>query len=659
MANDKGIKPSVNLYGFTDEEHNIITSAWANELSITYTKSDIDVKGSKYKCFLINPTEHYRDMFNFNKEIAVVFSPYKQTDSRLLEAIAIINKSHSNRIDKICLVVITKDMNPEESIKDIVDDVETQIIVPFSYQEFQFHDDFRIRNRFIKYLYSRDLFAFESPLKTERFFFGRKEIVATLFNRFKSKEHSGLFGLRKTGKTSIIYSLRRHLENDSYPYIHIDCQDPGFHQRRWNEALSYIFRKQGSEGKYETIYDDSLFSEKDASFYFEKSLVEISKKHQNKPVLLIFDEIEHMSNGLSPSYHWNEGNDFVLFWQSIRATLQSNHNLGSFLIAGTNPTCIESTKVNNIDNPLYNIVHHEYVASFQHNETRDMVRTLGRRMGLKFEESVFHLLNDDYGGHPFLIRHMCSHLFSSFKNDTKPLTITKDHYKDSKETFLNNSNKYFQLILEVLKTSYDFEYELLVLLAEDDIETFNDFCNQQPDIIGHLLGYNVIKRGNNKYVFNIESMKEYLLKDTQSQPLKSDMDIKHYILGERTYIEENLRQFVKSIIYTAYGSESKNIISKHMDKKSTSSLSYRELFDPNKNKIYFNILIKIICSEWDKFKNHISLEKSDFTFHLGNINKLRKVDAHASKISKTDLEQLKLSFKKVKEELDNYNSSIK
>ncbi len=197
---------------------------------------------SEYKYIIISPTEIYRDMFNLDREIIVIFSPYRSIQARTLSVFEFVAKKHSSlRIEKICNILISGDKNVENSLNDLIkNEPESQVIIPFSYDELQnVHDSFFFRNRFRKFFYTRDLFAFEAPLKKDIYFFGRNDLIQELINRFKSGENSGLFGLRKTGKTSLINGIERNLQKEGIKTVIIDCQDTSFNQRRWNEALYY------------------------------------------------------------------------------------------------------------------------------------------------------------------------------------------------------------------------------------------------------------------------------------------------------------------------------------------------------------------------------------------------------------------------------------
>ena len=98
----------------------------------------------------------------------------------------------------------------EELHQILKNDIEMQVVVPFRYVELQSGDKTQlITNRFREHFYERDLFAFESPLKKDIYFFGRRDYIHELLSRHNSSENSGVFGLRRSGKTSVLQAVER------------------------------------------------------------------------------------------------------------------------------------------------------------------------------------------------------------------------------------------------------------------------------------------------------------------------------------------------------------------------------------------------------------------------------------------------------------------
>ena len=306
---------------------------------------------SEYKYAIITPTEIYRDMFNLDREIIVIFSPYPTLQARTLDVFEFVAKKHSSlRIERICNVLISGDKNVERSLESLIkNEPESQIIIPFSYDELQNPcDSYFFRNRFRRYFYTRDLFAFEAPLKKDIYFFGRNDLIQELINRFKSGENSGIFGLRKTGKTSLINGIERNLQKEGIRTVIIDCQDTSFNQRRWNEAIYYVCLKAKEVLDCQAeLPSESAFTEKNASIEME-SFLKLCKRDSSTTIFFIFDEIENISRNTSPADHWQKGIDFALFWQTLIASSTSSFTASFFSFPiGANPELsLSNPKVN-------------------------------------------------------------------------------------------------------------------------------------------------------------------------------------------------------------------------------------------------------------------------------------------------------------------------
>ena len=318
-----GINHGVRLKHFEDEERKIIDKIG---LEFYVTNGGAEIKlGAKsiYRYFLVKPITKFRELFNLKREIVVLFSPYDRFEPRTLDAIDVIPKLHQRlRIDKICSIIISQDIDIERRLSEVIKhDTEMQIIIPFSYSELlKEQNNYFMIQRFRKYFYERDLFAFESPLKRDLYFFGRNDLVHTLLNRHLSSENSGVFGLRKSGKTSILYGVERALEKIDGKSIWVDCQR--LHFKRWNHALFYIIEQLFK--KYSQAYDlhiehsEDHYAPEKAPDLFEEDVTYLYNKFDKKPILLFIDEIEQITFNISIQKHWREGNDFIKFWHVIR-----------------------------------------------------------------------------------------------------------------------------------------------------------------------------------------------------------------------------------------------------------------------------------------------------------------------------------------------------
>lgn len=659
-----GKHDSVKDSHFSLQEKKII-NVLSKEFYVTNGGEIINLtSSSQYKYILIRPTDIYIEMFNLDREIIVLFSDYTSFQSRTLDAIEKVAKQLSSlRVDKTCCILISKDENIEENISELIKrEPETANIVPFTYKETELanSDGYFFRNRVQKYLYSRDLFSFEAPLRSDRLFFGRNEIILSTINRMKSGNNAGIFGLRKTGKTSLINAILRNLQKDGEIVTAIDCQSPSFNKRRWNEAIYYLCKKVKENNNLSAnLPEETDFTEKDAAENLMNFVKDVNKEKEKK-LFLIFDEIENISRVTSPTEHWSKGSDFLYFWQSMRTAFQTIGVNLSYLIVGTNPSCIENPRIDNSDNPLFNHFSPTYLPGFDVPSTRDMIRRIGKRMGVNFDEVIYTNINEEYGGHPFLIRQVCSIIAKMSLNQKKPVNIGKISYKKAVNEFERNSFNYLEMIIGVLKEHYNDEYELLIVLANEDDTTFRDNLSKRQNALAHLIGYGVLGEDNGSYYFMIESMKNYLLEINKYKKIETSIEQRWAEISERrNAVEKKLRVILKTTLRTMYGEELAKVaildVLGDKRKKEYKLKNLNELFDPNLSVIFFEDLRKVISKEWTSFEHIFDTSKRATFESMGFINKYRS-DAHAKDISTDEFILFRISIAKVEKDITTYFS---
>lgn len=644
-----GMNPQVKLEHFNDDERKIIAK-FAVEWYITNGGAEVKLgTTSSYKYMLLKPTDVYREMFNLDLELVLVFSDYKVFETRTLEAVDyVFLKYNQIRLEKLCFILVSNDNSIVQRVEDLLrDNQESQIVIPFSYDEIlNKFDSYLLRNRFKKHFFSRDLFAFEAPLKKEFYFFGRTSLIQKIVNRHHSNENSAIFGLRKSGKTSLIFGIKRQLNDSNYKVVIIDCQSPAMHLRRWNIALHYILTELKNQNNLNfKINFENQFTEPNAPILFERGLLDAKIEDQKTKFVIIFDEIENITFGTSPSKHWTEENDFILFWQTLRSLFQKHDKLFSYMIVGTNPTSLETPTIHRRDNPIFNQIYPEFIPPFDVPHTREMVRKLGRIMGLQFDETIYSKLTEDFGGHPFLIRHLCSVIHKISPSD-RPVRVNSSLYSEAKNRFKVEYSHFIEMILSVLKQFYPYEFDMLKYIALDEIETFNKLADMSSEFTNHLLGYNIVDYCNNKYSFNIEAIKEYLTSAHKyEKSLATVEDRLKEISERRNYLETKLRKIVKIQLQSNFGKGDATF--KFLDvlgeprKTKYMGLGYNEMFSSNECELYFEDLRKVIIKYYDCFRNIFGTNKDDIDDKLKIINKYR-ADAHAKDVTKEQMDYFRV-----------------
>lgn len=653
-----GIHKAFNKDHFSEEEQAILQRL-SREWYLTNSGYDFELGHSRFRFFLMKPISSFSEMFNIDRELVCILSDYENFEPRTLDAFDFVtSKFPVLRIENVCRVLISRDRKTEEKIATLLKtDPEQPIVIPFTYEELgSAYGDFFIKNRFRSHFYTRDLFAFLSPLKKDLYFFGRSELIQDIINKHRSGEHSALFGLRKSGKTSIVFAIARSMSANNEDTLIIDCESPSIHKLRWNELLHHVafLLKQEKKSNF-AIQPEKRYTEKKAALLFERDMLGIYEEH-NSSTLLIFDEIERISPSTGSSEHWREGDDFVYFWQTLRYFFQKYSHVLTYMLVGTNPHCVEKPTFGIHDNPLFSSIPFQYVPSFSVEQTREMVRKLGRFMGLRFDEILFSKLADDFGGHTFLIRHICSATNSLCKGD-RPVQIDKALYEHAKNQFLLNSKQYFEMIIQVLRDWYPDEYDMLVFLATGDLKTFNEFAKENNYYTNHLVGYGLINISQNGYSFKIESIKEYLLNRHrfEHKHLNPEQQLAE-ISMRRNSLEKNLRMIIRNQLKSFHGRKKagpRALSAIPENRRKSLPFDIDTLLDSSSSPLYFLDLIEIINREWANFEHVFEMEKDKLLFILREINALRK-DAHANHPSEDEFVQIRLHFKKLEEVLTNW-----
>ena len=644
---------------FTEKEKKI-ARRWSEQFYITSAGRKQAGTG-EFKFLLIKPTASMEEALSITKEIVIILSPFTTFEARTLEAYdSITTQFLAQRYEKMCYVLISGDENIEKVLPTYLSNQENQIVVPFAYDSFEQNkwDANYIKNQFRKYFYSRDLFDYSEPLKKDTFFFGRSDVVTNIIAKHRLGLNYGVFGLRKTGKTSVIYDVDRKSSSQNFTSVIIDCQNPSFNMRHWNLALYYIIFQLKNKTNCDFDISESEFCVADAATKFEYYLEKI-KSISGATILIMFDEIENITFGKSSVSHWCSQLDFVYFWQSIRSAFQSTREIFTFCIFGTNAKCIEDATILGKDNPIFNMFQPYYIEGFDVQQTREMVRKLGRIIGIKFEEPIYSKLVEDYGGHPFLIRRVCSKIAQM--NPTRPVTVDRIKYSKAKNAF-NLENSYFDMILQVLRQFYEDEYEMLKLLACGETEAFEYFVREDQSMVNHLIGYGLISQNDGNYDFKIDAIKEYILR-IESPHIKVTTPVEKWgsLCTQRNTLESELRRMVKSIIKIAHKNESaaKDYVVQKLyagDRK-LSAMTYNELFDSRACNIYLKHLFDLIKANWDYFSDYF--EKQDiFIAHANVLNAEGRFDAHATVPSDDEMNAVNNAIKYMTNGVTKYKQGL-
>lgn len=481
-----------NIYLPQYPEQEEMLKAFLFGFDVTYAEKK-NLNNTTLHAFILKPENFISEAFGIEREILMVYSPYDQLQPRALQAVNMLFGvfPFRNRIDTLNCFVISPDqaIMDNRGITNFGED-QSRAIVPFVYSDLVAHknDTWYIRNVLRDNFYDVDLFGYTLPLRDESSFFGRKQLVARYIDAIKRCENRGVFGVRKTGKTSLLFKIDRIIREQRLGFVFFyDCKSPSYRKLHWNaflgEICDNIAKRLGIRIRKE--YDEQNIIK---SFRY----VMKTASDMNKKIIIMFDEIEYISFRSPSDSHWHE--EFIDFWQTIWS-VQSIHRNLVFILSGVNPSVAEIDTINGIQNPLFGIVQAEYLQGLNMDDVRTMVRVLGRRMGLNFQHDAVEKLYTQYNGHPMLLRLSCSYINRQYENAQRPITIAREDIDRIQNDIDVDLAYYFRHIVSEIQQFYPEEYEMFELLASGQTMDFIELAAQM-EYTKHLYHYGLVAKSD-------------------------------------------------------------------------------------------------------------------------------------------------------------------
>lgn len=639
--------------------------------------------GSDFSVYFLKPLDQAAEILGFERELLLIYSPYPTFEPRVVQiADDVLQRNPARgRVEQMCFVLVA----PVSSLRDdigrhLLEASQSRMVIPFVEGELTGGvGPWFIRNRFSESLFARDLFDIEQALVADAYFFGRQSFVLDLLDRFKRGENTGLFGLRKSGKTSAIFKLKRMVSADgSGALVYVDAQSPDVYRLRWWELLGRIkddFAKELGEMLPHPL--DRPFSPNTAVKRFAQAVDYLLGKpnDRNPRVLFVLDEIEHICPQLSPDAHWNE--DFLPFWKHLRAIQTADRRL-SFLIAGVNAHATELPSIGTQDNPLFSLVGSRYMPPFDRTETGEMVRTLGKYMGMHFTDDALDYLAQHYGGHPLLIRLACSweHKQIAAHRTPRPTDVSRASLTGDEERRDQELIPYTKHVLEVLRTWYPEEFDLLKALAMGDRQTFREYAEELPECVQHLRAYGLVDTtGEPRITMRVvelymrsrqsNSVAQQSRRERNPETTLEENDwlaLVQDISRLRNRFEPKLRRFVKMVLISHLGPE--RWIDPVLDAVPTERRKRLQGIDRDQilnSELLFSDLINLMQREWERFK-HLEagapsnrVTRAQLNVLLEYVNTHRE-DAHAKQVSQAEAAGVAIACAALEDALKRYLS---
>jgi hypothetical protein len=295
--------------------------------------------------------------------------------------------------------------------------------------------DTDLRTEFSKLLRSVNHFDFSNEITSGKDFFGRVDEIEALCSLAASGQSVGLFGLRRAGKTSLLLQVQLRLVErgveTSYVQLNGIIDADALREtlvRRVAERVLEAGKRLPSNSEMLNS-DGSLRSTAQLGrrwIYEIDGLLSIL----DRDLVFLLDETD-LANEDAAEFDesaWNDRRDMNRVLQQLRGLIQIRNERGgknlSFISAGVAASIYASALRFGRDNQLFGFASIRPLRPMSRDEMREMVRTLGKRSGMKFDRyELFDALFHEYGGHPYLTRMACSSIAEQRSRSTQELDV--------------------------------------------------------------------------------------------------------------------------------------------------------------------------------------------------------------------------------------------
>ena len=313
----------------------------------------------------------------------------------------------------------------------------------------------------------------------------------------------GIFGLRKTGKTSLLHEIirshdsERGREGSSSVLVYQDLEYlPSLVEDPIPDLIQDLaenIRRRLKERGLRTKELADLPNPASPSD-FRRALDSLLEKLDGAAkIVLLLDEIEYLCPPNPGPDTSSEGFQRVRqLLGGLRKLVQERDNFG-FVIAGLANSVVESSHLYGAPNPLFSYARPMYLRPFSRDEAEGLLNTVGKRVSLHWSSEAVDLAYDLSGGHALLLRDLASAVLNDQKDARSNIVQVKPgHIQRVRPGWQQAVSSHVREVLPHLETYYKEEAELAILLIEEPFN-FTEYALEYPDQVGRLEQLGIIR----------------------------------------------------------------------------------------------------------------------------------------------------------------------
>lgn len=433
--------------------------------------------------------------FGFTRELLVFYSPHPDLQVRSLQAIKDSLKTLPRDVDPDVAFLFSRDPSLVEKADDWSTARLTLLPLPQRFDTDESAGE-KLLDTIRTRIFSRDLYFETTPVSGERFF-GRGLVVQSLLNDLNTGRVPGLFGLRKSGKTSLLYELRHQLNNQHEDRLIFILRDLEALPSPPNNPIPDLLidlredfslelqRKRFGSHQLAGLSKDLTVAQ------FRRGLQGVLRQFPEAHFILALDEIEYLVPPDKTLIQDPAMQDIAQLLGALRALVQENSNF-TFVVSGLTSWIIELGRLYTRPNPLFSWAKPYFVSPLTLQEAGELAIVTGRKMGIDWTADALREIHRQSGGHAYLFRSLASSVVKSLPITIKRRRIDSPQVVATLPRWRREVAGNFKEILDHLAGYYPDESFLFELLQSSPND-FQELAEQEPQSLHRLLSLGIIE----------------------------------------------------------------------------------------------------------------------------------------------------------------------
>jgi hypothetical protein len=353
-------------------------------------------------------------------------------------------------------------------------------------------------------IFSRDLYSVRGAV-TGRDFFGRQRLMTAVLDDVHNFRVPGVFGMRKSGKTSLLQELvraskiadRRAGRKRVFVYQdleHLSGFEAGDPVPELIADVAESIRRALKAAGLRTMEIADLPPNAGPTQFRTALDSLLDRLDEGAELVLLLDEVEYLC---PPSAEREPGRPseqkVPQLFGVLRKLVQERQNFG-LVISGLASASVEAGELYGRPNPLFSFATPYYLGPFSEIEGKDLLRGVGKQVGLSWSNAAVETAMAESGGSAMLLRELGSAVLRALPEDrTDHMTVDRDDVTAQLGAWRRRVSSNLREVVLHLRRFYPDESALMdVLMTSSD--DFAELSYDYPDQIHRLEQLGIIEQ---------------------------------------------------------------------------------------------------------------------------------------------------------------------